>query len=122
MLKGHRQVVVEFQGVLQQFDSSLWVVGGLPVALQDTTTISGKPDLGARVHVQAALPGNGKLVATGLRVETPESTDAGQPTATQRATGTPESVETPEPTETPESTATPEATETPIAERNSRGG
>lgn len=116
VLKGQRQVVVEFQGVLQQFDSSLWVVGGLQVAVQETTTISGKPNLGARVQVQAALPGDGRLVATGLRVEStagPESSDDGQPTATQGATDTPEPTETPKPTATPESTATLEATGTP---------
>jgi hypothetical protein len=115
VLEGRRQVAVEFEGVLQQFDSALWVVGGLQVAVQQTTTISGKPDLGAKVHVQATLPGNGEVVATGLEVVSPglpESTDAGEATATPGATDTAEPSATPEPSPTPEASATREATRT----------
>jgi hypothetical protein len=115
-LKGRRQVAVEFRGVLQEFDNSQWVVGGLPVMLQETTTIVGQPSLGAMVRVQADMPGDDKLVARRLSVEStiPDPTDTQQPTATLVPTRTPEPIETQESTRTPEASATLRATETAI--------
>jgi hypothetical protein len=108
VLKGRRQVAVEFRGVLQQIEENLWVVSDLPVGLQETTIV-GQPSLGTVVHVRAVLPGNGELVAKWLKVvstPTPDPTETGQPTTTPAPSRTPRPVETQKPTRALESTVT----------------
>lgn len=102
-LQGGRQATVEFQGELQQQEGNLWMVGGLPVSIQDSTRIVGRPVLGALVRVRGDLPGNGELLATWLGVDEP---------ATSLPTETPEPADTVPPTETPQPTETPALTET----------
>ncbi len=116
VLKGGQQTAVEFQGVLQSMERDIWVVGSLPVTLQDSTEIVGQPQLGALVQVRGSLPGNGNLLATWLHVksdinqepsQTPTATEAAVPSETPEPTGTPTPSDTPEPTETAEPAQTP---------------
>jgi hypothetical protein len=128
VLKGGRRATVEFQGTLQRMEEGIWIVGDLPVTLRETTTIFGAPYLGAAVRVGGELPGDGRLVAHWVRIEsemrslpttTPEATHAPPPAATPTRTETPAPTSTSVPTQTQEDTEiqapddTPELTGTP---------
>jgi hypothetical protein len=117
-LKGGRQTDIEFQGVLQSMVGDTWVVGGLPVTLQNSTELVGQPRLGASVLVRGSLPGNGELLATWLQVEPGLAEEPSQtPTATEPVppSETPEPSDTPLPTDTslPTNTTTPTETLVP---------
>jgi hypothetical protein len=133
VLKRGRQVTVEFEGRLDQMAGDLWMVGGLPVTIQDTTVIVGQMYPGAMVSVEGGLTGSGLLLATRVALESapaPLATETPEPLATETPdplpTETPGSTETLQPpptlepmgmmgvTESPEPTATPALTQTPI--------
>jgi hypothetical protein len=121
VLEDRRRVTVEFLGVLQKMESSVWVVGGLPITVQDATIIVGQPYPGTLVRVQGYLPGDGSLLASRLEVDltaTPwptevPPTDTPEPIGTAEPTETPRQADTAEPTDTPKPPATPEPEETP---------
>lgn len=118
VLKGGRRATVEFQGVLQRMEESLWFVGGLPVRLQEGTTIVGLPYLGAMVQVRATVPGDGQLIALWVRIEpetTPWLTRTPEPTHTSPPATTPTQVETPTPANTAEPAQTPGESEAPAS-------
>jgi hypothetical protein len=113
VLKGGRRATVEFQGTLQRMEESHWIVSSLPVALKETTSIDGIPYLGAAVRVGGELPGDGRLVALWVKVEsemapiptpTPEATHTSPPTSKPAQTETPAPRSTVEPTQTLEGT------------------
>jgi len=114
VLKAGRRVDVEFRGTLQRMDETLWVVDGLPVILQDTTTILGRPYLGTTIRVRGIVSGEGSLLATWLKVESEEATLTPE-TPTPAATSTPTATPTPTPTSIPTSTPTPTDTPTPTS-------
>jgi hypothetical protein len=124
LLQG-RRLTVDFQGVLQDREGDRWIVGGLPVLVQNTTQLLGEPYVGAAVQVRGRMPGNGELVALRLSVEdepgpssTPSPTSYPSPTATVEPTRTPSPTATPRPTETTgavEATTTPSPTPTTTA-------
>jgi hypothetical protein len=114
VLQAGRRVDVEFLGMLQQIDGTVWMVEDLPVILQDTTTILGHPYLGATIRVRGIVSAGGSLLATSLKVESEEAPftpETPTPTATSAPTATP----TPTPTSLPTSTRTPIATTTPTS-------
>jgi len=117
VLKAGRQVDVEFWGILQQMDGTLWIVDDLAVSLQDTTTILGRPYLGAVIRVRGIVPGDGSLLATWLEVES-EETPLMTDTVTSTSTSTPTTTPTPMPTSTLAPTATPSPTRTPVPTAN----
>jgi hypothetical protein len=136
VLDARRSTKVEFQGLLEQKEDGYWIVGGLPVTLDDDTVVEGQPAVGAAITVRAASTQDGTLRAIHLQAEPeptlepatesdgteePEATDHPQPTEEEElhitATPGPELRETEglEPTEQPElhSTEEPEPTHQP---------
>jgi hypothetical protein len=115
-LEAGRQGPVEFQGVVESLAGTRWVVGGVPVALTDETTLAGQPILGATAQVRGVLSGGDSVRAIEIRTDPasiPEPTQTPQPTASPEPTETPTSTETPEPTNTPMPSPTPTFTNTP---------
>jgi hypothetical protein len=103
VLKGGRRATFDFRGTLQRMEEGIWVIGDLPVTLRETTAIVGVPYLGAVVRVGGELPGDGRLVAHWVRIE---SEMRNLPTATPEATYAPPPDATPTRTETPAPTST----------------
>jgi hypothetical protein len=59
---------VEFEGIVQAIGPSLWVVGGLAVAVDEATTIVGEPAIGMTAEVSAVLETSGRLWGELIRV------------------------------------------------------
>lgn len=114
VLETGRKVRVAFEGRLQSFSDSLWIVGGLQVTLDAHTVVQGDPWVGARVAVKGFALGDGSLLASRLAVKgagkMQEPTATGSPTMAPRFTMTPFPGEThtvgPARTPEPETTCT----------------
>lgn len=109
VLEMGREVRVAFEGTLQSFSDSLWIVGGLQVTLDAHTVVEGDPWVGATVAVEGLAPGDGSLLASQLTVKGPGGMQA--PTATVFPTMAPQFTMTPFPGET--NTACPTRTHEP---------
>ncbi len=116
VLKRGGQATIEFQGTLERMEESLWTVGGLQVALRESTVIVGNPYVGAEVRVGGELPGDGQLVAHWVTIDseteplpttTPEATHTAPPTLTPTRAVTPVPTSTSAPTQTPGEAPTP---------------
>jgi len=127
LLAAGREAEVEFNGVIESIQPNVWVVSGVPVAIDGNTGVEGDPQVGRRAQVRGRTM-DGLLVATSIVVESgagpapeptvepqpePSETPAppGTPTPTPalRATHTP--APSPSPTTTRKPTATPEPAE-----------
>lgn len=97
VLETGRKVRVAFEGTLQSFSDSLWIVGGLQVTLNAHTVVEGDPWVGARVAVKGFALGDGSLLATRLTVK---GVKMQKPTATVSPTMAPRFTMTPFPGET----------------------
>jgi hypothetical protein len=115
VLETGRKVRVAFEGTLQSFSDSLWIVGGLKVILDAHTMVEGDPWVGASVAVEGSTLGDGKLLASRLTVKGVGKMQ--EPTATVSPTMTPCPRETntvcPTRTHEPMRTSTPFPTYTP---------
>ena len=121
-----RQVSVEFRGILERMEGAIWIVGGLPVTVDEATIFVGRPHPGVLLRVRGELPGDGALLAVQVEVvsdATPLPTPSSQPTGTPLPTATPTATGTPQPTgtveategvETDEATGSGEGHETPL--------
>ena len=98
VLETGRKVRVAFEGTLQSFSDSLWIVGRLPVTLNAHTVVEGDPWVGARVAVKGFALGDGSLLASRLTVKGVGKMQ--QPTATLSPTMAPQFTMTPFPNET----------------------
>jgi hypothetical protein len=98
VLETGREVRVAFEGTLQSFSDSLWIVGGLQVTLDAHTVVEGDPWVGATVAVEGLAPGDGSLLASQLTVK--GSGGMQEPTATVSPTMAPQFTMTPLPRET----------------------
>jgi hypothetical protein len=108
VLETGRKVRVAFEGTLQSFSDSLWIVGGLKVIVDAHTMVEGDPWVGASVAVEGLTLGDGKLLASRLTVKGVGKMQ--EPTATVSPTMTPCPGETntvcPTRTHEPETTCT----------------
>ncbi len=96
---------VEFEGPIESFTDTVWVVDGRNVTIDAETVIEGMPIIGLTAEVKALLLPDGTILARHIRVESPEPEPS--PTSTATPTLTPEPIQE-TPTEEPtESTATP---------------
>jgi hypothetical protein len=109
VLETGRKVRVAFEGTLQSFSDSLWIVGGLQVTLDAHTVVEGDPWVGAIVAVEGLAPGDGSLLASRLTLK--GSGGMQEPTATVLPTMAPQFTMTPFPRET--NTACPTRTHEP---------
>jgi hypothetical protein len=109
VLETGRKVRVAFEGTLQSFSDSLWIVGGLQVTLDAHTVVEGDPWVGATVAVEGLAPGDGSLLASQLTVK--GSRGMQEPTATVLPTMAPHFAMTPFSRET--NTACPTRTHEP---------
>lgn len=105
---------VEFEGVIESFSETEWVVGGHSIAIDGATTIEGVPAAGLTAEVKAVLLLDGTILARHIRVEaldpepSPTPTTAATPTPTATATPTSEPPQGAPTEEVPGSTATPQ--------------
>ena len=106
VLETGRTVEIAFEGSLQSFSDSLWLVGGLRLTVDAETVSEGDPWVGATVMVDGFAPGDGTLLAKRLTVKGPGKMQ--EPTAMVAPTMTPELTVTPSPrgTDTPWPTKT----------------
>jgi hypothetical protein len=109
VLETGRKVEVAFEGRLQSFSDSLWIVGGLQVTLDAHTVVEGDPWVGATVAVEGFALGDGSLLASRLTVKGTGKMQ--EPTATVLPTMVPQLTMTPFPKET--NTACPTRTHEP---------
>jgi hypothetical protein len=112
LLDAGRKSEVEFSGKIESMQTNAWVISGLVVQLDKTTTISGEPTIDRSVDVRGRTTADG-LFAASIVIEspasTPEPTDTPQLSPTNTPQPTPRSTDTPEP-------PTIEPTEPPTAE------
>ena len=120
VLEARRKARLAFEGTLQYFSDSLWIVGGLPVSLDAHTVVEGDPWSGVTVAVEGLAPGDGSLLASKLTVkgagQMQKPIMTGVPTMAHQLTTTvfPREANTTCPTMTckPKTTYTPYPTET----------
>jgi len=96
---------VEFEGAIESFGDTSWVVGGHSITIDSETTIEGDPAIGLSAEVKALLLPDGTILARHIRIESPGPQSSPTPAATATPTSEP-TRETPT-EEPPESTATP---------------
>lgn len=64
LMQTGRQAPIQFVGTLDAFDNNLWVIGGLPVSISPNTQITGNPQVGDVVQVEAAVQKDGSILAS----------------------------------------------------------
>ena len=115
------EVIVQFEGVIQQFGGSQWVIAGQTVAIVAETTIEGTPAVGRVAEVEALLKSDGRLIGRWIRVHEDEGASPGEeptaeatatPTATAEASSSGGSVQTP--------TLTTDSTPPPLTRKETR--
>lgn len=114
-----REIVIEFDGVIDELRGQRWQIDRIDVALTSQTTLTGAtPRPGAYAHVVGRLHGDGAVLALHIDVAPPAQPTAAPTSAIALATATPtpdNSPATAEPTATPRptSTAAPQPTHAP---------
>ena len=126
-----RRVVewLDFSGVIEAMEQGSWIIGNVPVLVDERTIMEEAPPLGARVRVEAQIERPGELVALRIRILAPPTATpvpapateqpptAILPTATCTATAAPPPTQTPaavsRPTRRPP-VDTPEPPDTPV--------
>jgi hypothetical protein len=109
---------VEFTGSIESIQPNAWIVGGLAVQVEATTSIVGTPQINRLAEVKGATGPSG-LRASSITIESAgeiDSTPEAEGTTTpevKASTETPEPTSTLEPTETAAPTGTPQPTRTP---------
>ena len=68
LMQDRRQAQVRFVGTLDAAENNLWVVGGLPVRVDPSTVISGNPQVGDMVQVQATVQTDGSILASNVAI------------------------------------------------------
>ena len=109
-----REAEVEFKGTIESVQPDAWLVAGLVVRINDSTRVTGEPQIGLRAAVTGRAQ-DGMLIGTSIAVEPGEPAEpAPMPLPTIEPTETPEPSITPSPTSTPTPgpSATPSATPT----------
>ena len=97
-------------GQLEALSDAEWQVAGLKIDITPQTRINGEPELGAQVSGTVQAPGDGKLIALELNVQ-----------STRRQSAAPVATDTPTPTTTSQPpTLTPTATQVPATPTNER--
>ena len=71
--EGERERHVEFRGMIESFNASVWVVAGRTVNISPTTVIRGTPVVSATAEVEALLKADGSLWALKIEVERRET-------------------------------------------------
>lgn len=107
LLAASREAEVEFSGVIESIQPNVWVVSGVPVAIDSHTEVEGDAQVGRRAQVRGRTM-DGLLVAASIVVET-GAEPAPEPTIEPQ----PEPSETPAPPGTPTPTPALRATHTP---------
>jgi hypothetical protein len=69
LMQDGRQAQVRFVGTLDAVDNNLWVVGGLPVSVDQATTLSGNLQPGDVVLVEAVVQKDGSILASHLSLD-----------------------------------------------------
>jgi hypothetical protein len=67
---------VEFEGVIESFSDTEWVVGGRTVAVNPATEIVGTPAIGLKAEVRALVQADSSLLAIRIKVEAADDDDA----------------------------------------------
>src|SRR5207302_9126564 len=67
--EAEREKRVEFRGLIQSFNATVWMVAGRTVNISPTTQIEGAPLVGASANVQAVIKPDGSLWALRIEVE-----------------------------------------------------
>ena len=97
-------------GQLEALSDTEWQVAGLKIGITPQTRINGEPELGAQVSGTVQAPGDGRLIALELNVQ-----------STRRQSAAPVATDTPTPTATSQPpTLTPTATQVPATPTNER--
>ncbi|HKZ84705.1 MAG TPA: DUF5666 domain-containing protein [Anaerolineae bacterium] len=121
LLAAGREAEVEFSGVIESIQPNVWVVSGVPVAIDGRTGVEGDPQIGRRAQVRGRTR-NGLLVAASIVVEAgaePAPEPTVEPTPEPSATPAPQNTPTPTPalrvTHIPAPSPSPVATRHPTA-------
>ena len=80
LLQLHRNIVVEFDGVLEQITVDQIVVSGIEINITPQTVIEGIPVVGRGVEMRVSVQSDGKLIAQELHFE--DSGSRGKATST----------------------------------------
>ncbi len=107
LLSAARTAEVEFEGELQVVSGDVWLVAGLPVTVNASTTGAQTAMVGDMIHVSGYTTPDGQLIA---RVITVIRQGQLTPLVTQTPTGVPTIRPSSTPTTTPTLTGTPSAT------------
>lgn len=117
---------VEFEGLIESFSDTIWIVAGHSIVIDAETTILGDPAIGLSAEVKALLLPDGTILARHIRVEStePEPSPTSTTTATATATATAAATAAPtlEPTEETPTEEPPESTVTPLPATCSKVG
>jgi hypothetical protein len=66
LVQNRRQAQVRFLGTLDSAQDSLWMIGGLSVSIDAATVISGNPQPGDVILVEAAVQKDGSILASSV--------------------------------------------------------
>ncbi len=105
---------VEVPGYISDIRGATWHVGEYRIYVPRETLVEGTPAVGKWVHIIAAAPGDGRLIARHIIVQPTAPVDLlPSPTPTPTPTWTPTPIPTATPTPIPTATFTPTPTDTP---------
>lgn len=100
-----RQAQVNFSGVLTAVTPGSWIIGGLPVKLDEGTQMVGAATLGSTIQVQGETKPDGTILAHRLTVQSQDNNSMG-PTPGSMPSAFPTHEPTSEPTQAPTHQAT----------------
>lgn len=115
LIQFHREIVVEFDGILEQINAEECTVSGIRFKITPQTIIEGNPVIGREVEMRVSIQSDGQLIALKLHMEDSDHHRRGPtktPTPTPTATATHTSTLTPTITATLTATLTPTLTAT----------
>ncbi len=104
---------VNFAGVVQGMNASVWIIGDKRVTVSKETRITGAARLGAKVEVHAQAFPDDTLLALKIEFDDSDLSLPGKPTATPQPDSTPTRPHTSEPTQRPNVIETAEPDEMP---------